>query len=288
MRPRTAPQHPHTQARACLAPLCARTGCGGRGRGQVPAGAGRGAPAPGHHHGPQGLGQGLQGRRAAGRQRQGRCAMHPSRPCLHPPPADAALRSQRVLVTCPACRPQCWSSCSSRSVSRRDAGMLRGARATPLHVLLLSQRVAPTRRLPGAQRDTPPTQRPCAARPLCGADFDTLTSIGSNSKANTVFLPHVPGAVSDLTSQIRCGAAASLWWGVATPQAPCATRGSAFASPRHLRTGADTHVCLQGRLHGGRGGQSPDWRRRQLLGQEGGLSRQRAKPGIGENAAATI
>lgn len=33
--------------------------------------------------------------------------------------------------------------------------------------------------------------------------FDTLKDIGASSKANAVFIPHSPGAVADMTSQIR-------------------------------------------------------------------------------------
>jgi regulator of protease activity HflC (stomatin/prohibitin superfamily) len=33
--------------------------------------------------------------------------------------------------------------------------------------------------------------------------FDTLKDIGASSKTNTVFIPHSPGAVADLTAQIR-------------------------------------------------------------------------------------
>lgn len=33
--------------------------------------------------------------------------------------------------------------------------------------------------------------------------FDTLKDIGASSKANAVFIPHSPGAVADLTAQIR-------------------------------------------------------------------------------------
>eukprot|EP01024_Parvocaulis_polyphysoides_P031346 TRINITY_DN2835_c0_g7_i1.p1 TRINITY_DN2835_c0_g7~~TRINITY_DN2835_c0_g7_i1.p1 ORF type:complete len:286 (-),score=43.54 TRINITY_DN2835_c0_g7_i1:118-975(-) len=35
--------------------------------------------------------------------------------------------------------------------------------------------------------------------------FDSLRDIGANSKSNAVFLPHQPGGVNDVTSQIRLG-----------------------------------------------------------------------------------
>jgi hypothetical protein len=35
--------------------------------------------------------------------------------------------------------------------------------------------------------------------------FDMLRSLGASSKAATVFLPHQPGAINDLSSQIRKG-----------------------------------------------------------------------------------
>lgn len=35
--------------------------------------------------------------------------------------------------------------------------------------------------------------------------FDTMKEIGASSKTNSVFIPHGPGAVKDITSQIRDG-----------------------------------------------------------------------------------
>ena len=35
--------------------------------------------------------------------------------------------------------------------------------------------------------------------------FDTLNEIGASSKSNSVFVPHGPGAVKDISSQIREG-----------------------------------------------------------------------------------
>ena len=35
--------------------------------------------------------------------------------------------------------------------------------------------------------------------------FDTMKEIGASSKASSVFIPHGPGAVRDITSQIREG-----------------------------------------------------------------------------------
>lgn len=35
--------------------------------------------------------------------------------------------------------------------------------------------------------------------------FDTMKDIGASSKSNAVFLPHGPGAVKDIASQIRDG-----------------------------------------------------------------------------------
>lgn len=35
--------------------------------------------------------------------------------------------------------------------------------------------------------------------------FDTMKEIGASSKSNAVFLPHGPGAVKDIASQIREG-----------------------------------------------------------------------------------
>ncbi|MCI46359.1 hypersensitive-induced response protein 1-like, partial [Trifolium medium] len=35
--------------------------------------------------------------------------------------------------------------------------------------------------------------------------FDTLKEIGASSKSNSVFVPHGPGAVKDIASQVRDG-----------------------------------------------------------------------------------
>jgi len=35
--------------------------------------------------------------------------------------------------------------------------------------------------------------------------FDTLKDIGHNGKSNTIFLPHSPGAVADISEQVRNG-----------------------------------------------------------------------------------
>lgn len=35
--------------------------------------------------------------------------------------------------------------------------------------------------------------------------FDTMKEIGASSKSNSVFIPHGPGAVKDIASQIRDG-----------------------------------------------------------------------------------
>lgn len=36
-------------------------------------------------------------------------------------------------------------------------------------------------------------------------DFDTMKEIGASSKSTSVFIPHGPGAVKDVASQIREG-----------------------------------------------------------------------------------
>jgi hypothetical protein len=33
--------------------------------------------------------------------------------------------------------------------------------------------------------------------------FDTLKEIGAQGKSNTIFIPHSPGGVADITGQIR-------------------------------------------------------------------------------------
>lgn len=35
--------------------------------------------------------------------------------------------------------------------------------------------------------------------------FDTLRDLGAHGRANTLFIPHQPGAVGDITDQIRNG-----------------------------------------------------------------------------------
>lgn len=35
--------------------------------------------------------------------------------------------------------------------------------------------------------------------------FDTMKEIGAHNKSSTVFMPHGPGAVADVASQIRSG-----------------------------------------------------------------------------------
>jgi len=43
-------------------------------------------------------------------------------------------------------------------------------------------------------------------RPLALAQyFDTMRDIGSSGKATTVFVPHQPGSLGDISAQIRSG-----------------------------------------------------------------------------------
>lgn len=35
--------------------------------------------------------------------------------------------------------------------------------------------------------------------------FDTLRDLGASGKGSTVFIPHQPGAIGDITNQIRSG-----------------------------------------------------------------------------------
>lgn len=35
--------------------------------------------------------------------------------------------------------------------------------------------------------------------------FDTLRDLGAHGKANTLFIPHQPGAIRDITEQVRDG-----------------------------------------------------------------------------------
>lgn len=35
--------------------------------------------------------------------------------------------------------------------------------------------------------------------------FDTLRDLGAHGRANTLFIPHQPGAIGDITDQIRNG-----------------------------------------------------------------------------------
>jgi len=49
--------------------------------------------------------------------------------------------------------------------------------------------------------------------------FDTMKDIGSNSRTNTIFMPHQPGAISDVSSQLRQGVMEAI---VAAPGATMA------------------------------------------------------------------
>jgi len=63
--------------------------------------------------------------------------------------------------------------------------------------------------------------------------FDTMKDIGSNSRSNAIFMPHQPGAVADLSSQLRQGILEASFVPPADISAPVQTtmsRGAAAAT----------------------------------------------------------
>lgn len=56
----------------------------------------------------------------------------------------------------------------------------------------------------------PPPLPPSLQLLLITQYFDTLKDVGTNGRASTIFLPHSPGAVGDVSAQLRTGFLSAL------------------------------------------------------------------------------